>query len=395
MARSIAAPGPDRRLGRKATGTRAPASRPRVPTSLFPDRLAHAGHACADALTNALAAVRRRRRARIALLSVLVALPLLGGLWLWLRHSPLVAVEQVRIEGLAAGPGRERGAIETALTGAAKKMSTLDVKPAALQAAVAEYPIVRAVHARARLPHGLDIEVVEQPPVAALGVGAARTAVAADGVVLGPVYLTPSLPLVHVASASASVSVSASTPAIGHDLRNGTVLAELTALGAAPSQLRREVTGVYYGSRGLTIAFKGRLLAYFGDASRAHAKWLSLARVLADPGSAGAAYVDVRLPERPAAGFPPGTVAPDGSSVETGQSSGTDPATAAELAAGLNAAVAGGSSSGAAANPATAPAAGEAGSGSEAGAGSEAGGEVGSGEAASSTEASSGVEATG
>ena len=30
------------------------------------------------------------------------------------------------------------------------------------------------------------------------------------------------------------------------------------------------------------------LLAYFGDATRPHAKWLSLARVLADPGAAGA-----------------------------------------------------------------------------------------------------------
>ena len=160
---------------------------------------------------------------------------------------------------------------------------------------------------------------------------------------------------------------------IGRDLRNGMVLAELTALGAAPPQLAREVTGVYYGSRGLTVAFKGGLGAYFGDATRARAKWLSLARVLADPGSAGAVYVDVRLPERPAAGFPPGTVAPDGSSVEAGQSSGTDPATAAELAAGLNAAVAGGASPNAAASTATAPAAGEeAGSAGGAGAGSEA-----------------------
>ena len=49
---------------------------------------------------------------------------------------------------------------------------------------------------------------------------------------------------------------------------------------------------------------------YFGDAGAPHAKWLALARVLADPSSAGASYVDVRLPDRPAAGFPPGVRRP-------------------------------------------------------------------------------------
>ena len=44
------------------------------------------------------------------------------------------------------------------------------------------------------------------------------------------------------------------------------------------------------------------LLVYFGDDARPHAKWLALARVLADPSSDGSRYVDVRLPERPAAG---------------------------------------------------------------------------------------------
>ena len=58
------------------------------------------------------------------------------------------------------------------------------------------------------------------------------------------------------------------------------------------------------------MALRGGLLAYFGDATLPHAKWLSLARVLADPSSAGASYVDVRLPERPAAGFAAGVTAP-------------------------------------------------------------------------------------
>ena len=65
-------------------------------------------------------------------------------------------------------------------------MSTLDVRPGALRAAVAPFRVVREVRAIPSFPHGLQIRVVEQLPVAALTVAGARTAVAADGVVLGP-----------------------------------------------------------------------------------------------------------------------------------------------------------------------------------------------------------------
>ena len=43
-----------------------------------------------------------------------------------------------------------------------------------------------------------------------------------------------------------------------------------------------------------------RLILGAGD--RARAKWVAAARVLGDAGSQGATYVDVRLPEQPAAG---------------------------------------------------------------------------------------------
>ena len=132
----------------------------------------------------------------------------------------------------------------------------------------------------------------------------------------------------------------------GRSVRGASLLGALAILGAAPAPLAHTVTRVYSGPEGLTVALRGNLLAYFGDATRPHAKWLSLARVLADPSSAGAVYIDVRLPERPAAGFP-GVVRLDASSTETESTSGSDPSTAAELAAGLDAAVGGASSSGA------------------------------------------------
>ena len=301
-----------------------------------------------------IAAIWARRRLRIALLAFLIAIPLLGGGYQLLRHSSLSAVEHVQVRGLRAVHGVDTAGIETALTGATHGMSTLAVSPAALQAAVAAYPIVGAVRVHPSFPHGLRIEVVERAPVAALVVNGAGTAVAADGVVLGPGFLSSSLPLVNpgksasAALGSAAAAGTSTLPPIGGRVRGASLLGSLTILGAAPTPLAHEVTRVYEGPKGLTVALRGNLLAYFGDATRPHAKWLSLARVLADPSSAGASYIDVRLPERPAAGFAPGTSRPDASSTElesTGASS--DPNTAAELAGGLDAAVGGGSGTGA------------------------------------------------
>ena len=41
---------------------------------------------------------------------------------------------------------------------------------------------------------------------------------------------------------------------------------------------------------------------FFGTSARPLAKWMATARVLAEPSAAGAVYLDVRVPERVAAG---------------------------------------------------------------------------------------------
>jgi len=268
--------------------------------------------------------IARHRRLRMALLAVLVALPLLAGGWLLLRKSSLVAVEHVTVSGLH---GPQAQAIEAALSGAARHMSTLDVRSGALRAAVASFPVVRTVRAIPSFPHSLRIEVVEQPPVAALTVDGTRTAVAADGVVLGPALLSSALPALagyHEAL-------------VGARVQGPNVLAAVAVLGAAPTPLRRVVARVYTGPDGLTVAFRSGLLAYFGDASRPHAKWTALARVLADPSSAGASYIDVRLPERPAAGFPAGGAPSADGAASSAAPSSTPESTVAALAAGLSA----------------------------------------------------------
>ena len=85
---------------------------------------------------------------------------------------------------------------------------------------------------------------------------------------------------------------------------------------------------------GLTLVLRRNLLVYFGDDSRPHAKWLSLARVLADPSSAGASYIDVRLPERPAAGFAPGAMPALSSGTSANASPGEEGASGEPAASG-------------------------------------------------------------
>jgi len=269
--------------------------------------------------------VWRRRRLRIALLAALIAVPLLGCGWLWLRQSPFVSVQRVQISGVH---GPDAAAVQSALTDAARGMSTLDVHTGALLAAVAQFRVVREVRAVPRFPHSLRIEVVEQLPVAALVAGGVRTAVAADGVVLGPALLSGSLP-----SVTGAVELAA-----GKRVSDANLLSALTVLGAAPAPLARLAERAFMGPHGLTVAMRNGLLVYFGDATRPHAKWLSLVHVLADPSSSGASYVDVRLPSRPAAGFPAG-VTPPSSSVGAngaGGAQGSSESAVSSLAAGLS-----------------------------------------------------------
>ena len=275
-----------------------------------PARLTTALSQLAAAAQALLSLLWRRRRLRIVLLVGVIVAPLLGGGWLWLRHSSLVAVRDVRISGVH-GPGA--AAIDAAL----------------VRAAVAPFRVVRDVRVTASFPHAMRISVIEQPPVAALAAAGARTAVAADGVVLGPALLSGRLPTLSASSA----------PAPGQHVGGGWMNEALELLGAAPAKLARLTSRAYSGSEGLTLVLRSGLRAYFGDASRPHAKWAALALLLANEGSAEGSYIDVRVPERPVAGFAAGT-APSASTSSTGATAPStvhslSEATVAALAAGL------------------------------------------------------------
>ncbi len=209
---------------------------------------------------------------------------------MWFRHSSFVSAERISVSG-AAGP--QGAAIEAALTEAAHGMSTLSPQEGVLRAAVARFPQVTQVRAIPSFPHGMKIVVDEQGPAAALVVSGVLSAVGRDGVVLGPTLANASLPVV----------AGAFLPPPGARLNNPLLLEAVAVLGAAPHALKGLISRAFIGPRGLTVAMKNGLLVYFGDAGRPHAKWLSLITVVSDPSSAGASYIDVRLPGRPAAGF--------------------------------------------------------------------------------------------
>jgi cell division protein FtsQ len=256
------------------------------------------------ALPRALPGGVQRRRLRVIAIAFLAGVAVAIG-WTWLRDSSLVAVEQVVVTG-ATGP--EAANVRRALETAARDMSTLHVRRAELETAAAPYPIVESITVRTDFPHGLRIMVHEHDPVAAVIVDGRRTAVAADGTILRgtPARAVPVIPL--------------TSPPAGDRVTSARGLRSIALLAAAPAALRARVARVSHGTNGLTAALRNGPPLYFGSPDRLGAKWSAAARVLSDPTSAGTTYLDVRVPERPAAGGLEQIAPPEGE--------GTPPATA-------------------------------------------------------------------
>lgn len=222
-------------------------------------------------------------------LAVIAALVLVaGGFYLWLRDSSLVAVQQVRITGVS---GPDAGRIRAALRTAARNMTTLDVKLNQLRTAVAPYPVVQHVQAITQFPHGMTLHVTEHVPVATVLAGGRRIAVSADGTLL------------HDATASGPLpTIVLSVPPGGARL-SGPARDQVRLLAAAPYRLLARIATVSDSpAHGLTAALRAGPSIYFGTTGQLALKWSAAVGVLADHMSAGALYIDVSVPSRPAAG---------------------------------------------------------------------------------------------
>ncbi len=224
------------------------------------------------------------------LIGVLVLAAALTGAFFWVRQSSLVAVQRVTVTGVS---GPAAGAIRQTLVQTAERMTTMDMDSRRLRAAVARYSFVRSLRVSVRLPHSATIAVFEQVPVGVLD----GTTVSAHGDLLRGV--SPSSQTLPRITTSSSRSTSAASPnAVG-----GTARADVYLLAAAPYPIIAKLaTAGWQPGRGLAVTLRNGPVVYFGDDTQLAAKWRSVIRVLADPSSTGASYIDVTDPNRPAAG---------------------------------------------------------------------------------------------
>jgi cell division septal protein FtsQ len=132
--------------------------------------------------------------------------------------------------------------------------------------------------------------VVEHNPVAVIVADGKRVPVSGDG------HLLRSVQPGDIATVQMR-----SVPG-GDRLTDPRANAAVEMLAAAPSALRARVQNVWSGSHGLSARLSRGPLLYFGTTERLEAKWAAITRVLEDPEAAGALYLDVRVPERTAAG---------------------------------------------------------------------------------------------
>jgi len=236
----------------------------------------------------------RRRLAALAAAGAILA----AGYLLWLRDSSLVQVRAVTVTGLSGSDARR---VSAALGATAKEMTTLHVDDRELERAAAAFPVVRSIEVQPDFPHALRIHVLEHRPAALLASGSRRVAVAADGSVLTGLSVTARLPLLRIAGSLPARQVS-----------TGVALVSLRVAAGVPEALRGRVEEVgREPGKGVVVSLANGPRLIFGNGTRVGAKWAAAVRVLADPDAAGAEYVDVRIPERPAAGgLPVETMAP-------------------------------------------------------------------------------------
>jgi cell division septal protein FtsQ len=231
-----------------------------------------------------LAVLPPRLRHRLAYL-LAACLVLAAGYQFWLRDSSLVAVEDVTVTGLTT---KDAPRLRAALASAARTMTTLHVEHSDLERAIAAYPAVRELEVHPDFPNRLEIHVVEHRPAAIVD----GLPVAGDGTILRGLPVEGKLPTIDPAGKLS-----------GDRLTDAGALHAAHVAGAAPGALRPRLEHVDVRSgQGIVVELRDGPELIFGSAHRVRAKWIAATRVLADPESAGATYIDVTLPGRPAAG---------------------------------------------------------------------------------------------
>ena len=230
----------------------------------------------------------RRLLLRRVPLAAAVLLVALAGAYVLLRDSSTFDIRTVTVRG-ASGPDAPK--VEAALRAAAREMTTLNVDAGELREAARAYPTVKDVSIDRDLLHGVTLTVREKRPVAVIDHNGRPVPLAADGRLLQGATPPDDLPQL----ALGDVAGTRITGAKGRQL--------VALAAAAPVVLRRRADRAELTrDHGLIVQMGDGPELYFGTAADLQAKWKAVARVLSDPTTEGASYVDVRVPERPAAG---------------------------------------------------------------------------------------------
>jgi cell division protein FtsQ len=245
----------------------------------------------------------------LLLIVVVAAIAALG--WFWYRGSSFVKIQRVTVTGLS---GPDVSQIRSALTDSALSMTTLNVSATQLEAAVQQYAAVKSLTVSTAGSHAVTIAVDEQVPVAVISDNGQSVMVDGNG------QLVPSSTVPHGALPTLPLS---SAPA-GAYIEGAGPLAALKVLQAAPYQLLSHVESASTGAaHGVTLTLRNGPELYFGPATQLAAKWVAVAAVLESPSSAGAAYIDVSDPQRPAAGVTVATTTTSGTTASGGTSGET------------------------------------------------------------------------
>jgi len=208
--------------------------------------------------------------------------------WTWYRGSSFVRVQHVTVTGLT---GPDVTQIRQRLTSAALTMTTLDVDISKLEATVSQYAYVQRLIVTGQGAHGLLIHVEERVPVAVVQSGGQTQIVGADGQVLPASTTHGALPTVPLPSADG-----AAIDAPG-------ARAAIAVLAAAPYALLAHVSSATSSSaHGVIVQLRNGPQLYFGPSTQLAQKWTAAVAVLQNRGSAGAAYIDLTDPQRPAPG---------------------------------------------------------------------------------------------
>jgi cell division protein FtsQ len=202
---------------------------------------------------------------------------------LWLRDSSLVAVDEVKVEGVTANAEQ----VTAALDAVGRDQTTLHVDEEELRKAVAGFPTVAGIDTDPGFPSTLTIKVTERLPVGVIRARGEEQAVSSEGLLLVGLDVSEErLPKVEAGVEGARLE------------DDGVQQTEV--LGAAPAELLERIEeSVYDLDRGgVVIELDGGPELWFGNADDAENKWQAAVTVLAGPELGAPAYVDVSVPDR-------------------------------------------------------------------------------------------------